>query len=97
MSIFSSRSFQIENGVLVKFKGNAAQVAIPSGVKTVGREAFRENKAIPLRVKIVSITLVWGTLLYCTLCIAEQTWLKIAFILLATAISAHILHYKTLK
>lgn len=58
---------------------------------------FRENKAIPLRVKIVSITLVWGTLLYCTLCIAEQTWLKIAFILLATAISAHILHYKTLK
>ncbi len=58
---------------------------------------FREHKAIPLRIKIISVSLVWGTLLYCTVYVTEILWLRIFFILLATAISAHILHYKTLK
>lgn len=58
---------------------------------------FRENKAIPLRVKIISVSLVWCTLLYCTFTIAEGVWPKILFPLLATAITLHILHYKTLK
>lgn len=26
---------------------------------------FRENKAIPLRAKIISLVLMWGTMLYC--------------------------------
>lgn len=58
---------------------------------------FRENKAIPLRVKIVSVTLVWATLLYCAVCVAESLWLRIFFVLLATGITVHILHYKTLR
>ena len=58
---------------------------------------FRENKAIPLRVKIVSVSLVWGTLLYCTLFIAQELWLRAFFLSLATAITIHILHYKTLR
>lgn len=58
---------------------------------------FRENKAIPLRVKIVSVTLVWVTLLYCTFGIAQHWWLQLFFLLLATGITIHILHYKTLK
>lgn len=58
---------------------------------------FRENKAIPLRVKIISVTLVWGTLLYCAFGIAHEWWLRILFLLLATGITIHILHYKTLK
>lgn len=58
---------------------------------------FREYKAIPLRVKIVSVTLVWVTLLYCAINIAEAMWFRLFFIALAIAISAHILHYKTLK
>ncbi len=58
---------------------------------------FRENRAIPLRVKVVSVTLVWGTLLYCAFGIAQQWWLQILFLLLATGITVHILHYKTLR
>lgn len=58
---------------------------------------FRENKAIPLRVKIISVTLVWCTLLYCALGIATELWLKVFFVALATGITIHILHYKTLK
>ena len=58
---------------------------------------FRENKAIPLRVKVVAVALVWATLLYCALCVAENLWLRIFFVLLATGITVHILHYKTLR
>ena len=58
---------------------------------------FRENKAIPLRVKIVSVSLVWDTLLYCAFFVVYCLWMRMLFVGLAVGISAHILHYKTLK
>ena len=58
---------------------------------------FRENKAIPLRVKIVSVSLVWVTLFYCAFFVADCLWMRMLFVGLAVGISAHILHYKTLK
>ena len=58
---------------------------------------YREHKAIPLRAKIISVTLVWATLLYCAIFISENIYLSIALLVLATAISWHILSYKTLK
>lgn len=58
---------------------------------------FMEHKAIPLRVKVISVSLVWVTLLYCAVFVAEHWALRTLFIVLATAISWHILSYKTLK
>lgn len=58
---------------------------------------FQEHKAIPLRVKIVSVSLVWATLIYCAVCVAWVWWMRIVFIVIAVGVSAHILHYKTLK
>ncbi|MBQ5752320.1 MAG: YbaN family protein [Bacteroidaceae bacterium] len=58
---------------------------------------FRENKAIPLRVKIVSVTLVWVTLLYCAIFVAKEWWMSLIFITIATCVTMHILHYKTLR
>ena len=58
---------------------------------------FREHKAIPLHAKIISVTLVWATLLYCAIGISENIYLSIALIILAIAISWHILSYKTSK
>ena len=58
---------------------------------------FREHKSIPLRAKIVSVSMVWITLTYCAISISEQIWIKAMFILLAIGISVHILSYKTLK
>ena len=58
---------------------------------------FREHKALPLRVKILSVSLTWITLLYCILFIIPQLWLKALLLLLAIGISWHILSYKTLK
>lgn len=57
--------------------------------------SFREEKAIPLRVKIVSVTMVWVTLLYCIFFVVSYLWLKFLLLFLAIAISRHILSYAT--
>lgn len=58
---------------------------------------FREHKAIPLRAKIISVSMVWLTLLYCAYITHEQPWLSILMIVIATGITWHILSYKTLR
>ena len=58
---------------------------------------FKEYKAIPLRVKIVSVSLVWITLLYCALFVARIWWMSAMFIAIALGVSIHILSYKTLR
>ena len=58
---------------------------------------FKEHKAIPLRVKVVSVSLVWITLLYCALFVAKEWWMSAVFIAIAFGVSIHILHYKTLN
>ena len=57
---------------------------------------FREHRAIPLRAKIISTLMVWGTLLYCT-SLVDNILYRVLFVLLALAITCHILSYKTLK
>ena len=58
---------------------------------------FREHRAIPLRVKIVSVSMVWLTLLYCAVFVAWVWWMRVLFIAIAIGVTIHILHYKTLK
>lgn len=58
---------------------------------------FREERALPLRVKVVSVSLVWLTLSYATW-VAEAwgawRWL---LLLLAFGVSLHILRFRTLR
>ena len=35
---------------------------------------FREYRAIPLRAKIISVTLIWATLLYCIFGVVRAWW-----------------------
>ena len=58
---------------------------------------FMVHKAIPLRVKIVSISALWITLLYCTVFATSILALRIGFMAIAVAVTIHILSYKTLK
>lgn len=59
---------------------------------------FRENHAIPLRVKVVSVSLVWLTIGFCIVAVVERWWwAQAALALLAVAITWHILSYDTLK
>ena len=58
---------------------------------------FREHKALPLRVKVVSVTMVWATLLYCAVFVAQEWWMSLLFIAIALGVTIHILSYRTLK
>ena len=58
---------------------------------------FMEHKAIPLRVKVVAVSALWLTLLYCAIFVAEHWAFRLFFILVATAVTIHILSYKTRK
>lgn len=58
---------------------------------------FMVHKSIPLKIKIISVSMVWITLLYCAICVAEHWAFRLFFVALAAAISAHILSYKTMK
>ena len=59
---------------------------------------YREHRAIPLRVKIMSVSLVWLTIGYCIVRVVnEWWWAQLLMALLAIAISWHILSFKTLK
>ncbi len=56
---------------------------------------FKERRAVPLRVKVVSVTLLWATLLFCAVYTTDELWLRIVFIAIAIGVTWHILSYKT--
>lgn len=59
---------------------------------------FREHRAIPLRVKIISVSMVWLTIGYCIFAVVnEWWWAQVLMALLAVAISWHILSFATLN
>lgn len=58
---------------------------------------FREHKAMPLKAKILSITLLWITMLNCVFFVVSYPWLKIILLLIAVGTTYYILSFKTLK
>ena len=58
---------------------------------------FQIHKAIPLKVKITSVILLWITILTSAFLFVDKTWLRLILIGIAIAVSLHILSYKTLK
>ena len=57
---------------------------------------YQEHKAIPLKTKILAISLLWITILYSMLFILESVYIRILLVAIAVAVTLHILHYKTL-
>lgn len=58
---------------------------------------YRENKAIPLRAKVYSLLLMWGSVLYGIFFLLPLTGVKILMFLVAVGVTWHILSFKTLK
>ena len=58
---------------------------------------FRENKAIPMRAKILSVILLWGTIGYCIICMGLPIWVRIILGCVIIGVTWHILSFKTLK
>lgn len=58
---------------------------------------YREKKGISLKVKISSLSLLWVTILYSAFFVVGLLWVKILLLLIAAAVSIHILSFKTLR
>ncbi len=59
--------------------------------------AFREEKALPLRAKVVSLTVMWASILYCTLCLIPLWHVKVFLWAVSGAVTLYILSLKTKK
>ena len=57
---------------------------------------YQEKKAIPLKTKILALSLLWISILFSTLFVVPLFFVKILLILIAAAVSYHILSIKTL-
>ena len=58
---------------------------------------FQVYKAIPLRVKIYSISMLWVTILLSAFVFLDLWWLRLLLILIAIGVTIHILSFKTKK
>lgn len=57
---------------------------------------YREHRAISLRAKCSAITLLWLSILYCTLVVAEgRLWLQILLVAIAVGVTLHLLSLTT--
>ena len=56
---------------------------------------FQENKAIPLKIKIISVSLLWVTILSSAFFFISILWVRILLIGIAIGVTIHILSYKT--
>ncbi len=56
---------------------------------------YRENKIIPLRAKIISLTLMWGSMAYCAVYVIHQWPVRILLAMIAIGVTMHILSFKS--
>ena len=56
---------------------------------------FRENKVIPLKAKIVAVSMLWGSILFCVIFIVPLWWVKIILLVIASGVTFHILSFKS--
>jgi len=55
---------------------------------------YREGKGLPLKLKIITLSLLWITILISLLFLMELLWLQVLLICIATAVSIHIILIK---
>lgn len=56
---------------------------------------FMVNKAIPLKAKVISVSMLWASLISCAVFVTDKWTLRAVFILIAIGVTIHILSYKT--
>ncbi|WP_308501965.1 YbaN family protein [uncultured Alistipes sp.] len=59
---------------------------------------FRENRAIPLRAKVLSVALLWATMLFCIIAVVDRWWwVQLLLLAVAVGVTWHILSFATLR
>ncbi len=58
---------------------------------------YKDKKAMPLRVKITTISLLWISILYSAIFAINMIWLKLLLIIIAILVTFHLLNLRTIK
>jgi len=58
---------------------------------------YQEGNGIPLSVKIISVTVLWITILFSIFIIVSHFFIRVILFIIAIAVTMHILSIKTLK
>jgi len=58
---------------------------------------FQEDKSIPLRTKVIIISMLWGTISLSAFFAVSVWWVRIILFAIAIGVTIHILSYKTRK
>jgi len=58
---------------------------------------YREKKGIPLKVKLLAISLLWLTILLAVAFVVDILPIRIVLILIAAGVTAHVLRIRTLR
>lgn len=58
---------------------------------------YREKKAIRLSSKVIALSSLWLTILYSIFFVVQTLFLQLLLAAIVLAVSAHILHFKTLR
>ena len=56
---------------------------------------YRENKVIPLRAKIISLVLMWGSISYCVISVIHLWLVRILLVMIAVGVTIHVLSFKS--
>lgn len=56
---------------------------------------YREGKGVPIKIKTITITILWTTILYSVFFVVNTIWLKLLLICIAIGVSWHLLSLKT--
>ncbi|MCC8145036.1 MAG: YbaN family protein [Bacteroidales bacterium] len=56
---------------------------------------YREKKIIPVRAKVLALTLMWLSILNCVIFLIDKTWVSILLLAIAVAVTIHILSFKS--
>lgn len=57
---------------------------------------YREKKAVPRRIKAISLVLLWTAIGFSIFGVAQQLWIQIVLLLIAIGVTWHILSLNTL-
>lgn len=58
---------------------------------------YKEKKGVPLRVKIVSIVVLWAAIIYSIIYAVDELHWQVILIIIAIGVMTHILSLRTLK
>ena len=58
---------------------------------------YREGKGIPLKLKVLTLALLWGTITYSAFFVVDELYWRIILLVIAVGVTIHILKTRTLR